>query len=638
MIKIEVIQGSQKGRVWEFHGDSVQVGRDPGNDLVVEDVHVSSVHCRLLKRDADWIVEDLGSTNGTGVLRGKQRFVLGKDGLPSMQIQDGDVLLVGSAESPVALSFNPSSAEAPGVDSTQVLAVTRIQDLVNIHDEVQRDPDLMARLYNALRGLRWELQLSKVLDTCREAVFNLLPGATHQCLALRDPARGEFVPMVAASRAGGAPGTGFSLSKAIAGRVVGDRTALLIANAPEEVGETASIMGAGILSTMAVPLWKGDEVLGVLQVDNRDSPGIFKRPDLNLLLVVASQASLSIVNADLYEKLRLAERKLDGENRYLKDQVRERQIAVVGSSTAMQQVFEQVEKVKETPVSVLIEGETGTGKEIVASAIHYRSARAERLFVAQNCAALPETLLESELFGHKKGAFTGATRDKKGLFAVADGGTLFLDEVGEMPPSIQGKLLRVLQEGEIRPLGSNKSARVSVRLIAATNRDLQKEVAEGRFREDLFYRLNVFPIRVPALKERVEDIPDLANHFVTKYGREFGKSVGGVSQEFMSVLMGYDWPGNVRELENEIQRVVIALEDGQIATPDLLSPHVRRVERVVQEASSQAGTLKERMDEVEKWILTQALVEHEGNKSHTARSLGISREGLHKKLSKFGIK
>ena len=638
MVKIEVIQGSQKGRVWEFHKDSIQIGRDPGNDLVIEDIHVSSVHCRLLLRGEAWSIEDLGSTNGTGVTRGQERFVLGKGGLASMTVQDGDVLLVGSAEGPVALGFNRDGEAAPGVDDTQVLAVARIQDLVNVHDEVQRDPDLVARLYNVLGGLRWELDLQKVLATCRDAVFEILPGATHLCVALRDATSGGFIPMLFASRSGETDKGGFSLSQAIVQKVVSEQSGLVLANAPEEVGETASIMGAGILSTMAAPLWKADEVLGVMQVDNRDAPGMFGRPDLNLLLVLASQASLSILNAELFEKLSLAERKLDGENRYLKDRVRERQVAVVVSSRAMAEVFDQVEKVKDTPVSVLVQGDTGTGKEIVASAIHYRSKRAERLFVAQNCAAIPENLLESELFGHAKGAFTGASRDKKGLFAVADGGTLFLDEVGEMPSSIQGKLLRVLQEGEVRPLGSNRSVKVNVRLIAATNRDLKTEVAQGRFREDLFYRLNVFPIRVPALKERVEDVPDLANHFLTKYAREFGKRVRGISQDVLDVLVGYDWPGNVRELENEIQRVVIAIEDDQIATADLLSPHIRKVERLVQEAAPRAGTLKQRIEEVEKWIITQALAEHGNNKSQTAKALGISREGLHKKLGKFGVK
>jgi Nif-specific regulatory protein len=286
---------------------------------------------------------------------------------------------------------------------------------------------------------------------------------------------------------------------------------------------------------------------------------------------------------------------------------------------------------------VLIEGETGVGKELVASAIHYRSNRREKLFVATNCAAMPENLLESELFGHKKGSFTGATDDKRGLFELADGGTLFLDEVTEMPLSIQSKLLRVLQEGEVRPLGSTKVIHVNVRIVSATNRNIEKEVQERRFREDLYYRLNGFPVRVPPLRERREDIPLLAGFFLSRYAEEIGKPSGGFAQETMELLQGYDWPGNVRELENEVQRIVIQLDPGAFATADLLSPRIRQVDGVVDRAQPKKGTLKEMMDQVERHLLIEALRDHGNNKTAAARTLGITREGLHKKLRGFGI-
>jgi Nif-specific regulatory protein len=303
----------------------------------------------------------------------------------------------------------------------------------------------------------------------------------------------------------------------------------------------------------------------------------------------------------------------------------------------MKRLFEQLRRVVNTRVTVLIEGETGTGKELIASAVHYWSERSEKLFVAQNCAALPENLLESELFGHKKGSFTGATDDKKGLFELADGGTLFLDEVGEMPLSLQAKLLRVLQEGEVRPIGSNVTRRVDVRIVAATNRDLEKEVAEGRFREDLFYRLKVFPLRVPPLRERREDIPLLAGHFLKRYANEFGRNIRGFGQHAMELLSSYAWPGNVRELENEVQRLVIQCDEGGFVEPEHLSGRVRQAESVIGKVHPRKGTLKEMVDQVEKWILIEALREHDNNKSQTARTLGITREGLHKKLKHFGI-
>jgi Nif-specific regulatory protein len=250
---------------------------------------------------------------------------------------------------------------------------------------------------------------------------------------------------------------------------------------------------------------------------------------------------------------------------------------------------------------------------------------------------MPENLLESELFGHKKGSFTGAHEDKKGLFEIADGGTLFLDEVTEMPLSLQSKLLRVLQEGEIRAIGATQEKRVNVRIVAATNRNLEKEVSEGRFREDLYYRLKVFPIRVPPLRERREDIPLLAKHFLERYQAELGKPAAGYSQQAMELLQAYDWPGNVRELQNEVQRVVIQIEPGGFITPDFLSPRIRQIEGVIDRVKPTKGTLKEMMDQLERWLLIESLREHDNNKTAAARSLGITREGLHKKLRAFGL-
>ncbi|MEO7112743.1 MAG: sigma 54-interacting transcriptional regulator, partial [Polyangiaceae bacterium] len=251
--------------------------------------------------------------------------------------------------------------------------------------------------------------------------------------------------------------------------------------------------------------------------------------------------------------------------------------------------------------------------------------------------AMPENLLESELFGHKKGSFTGAHEEKKGLFEIADGGTLFLDEITETPISLQSKLLRVLQEGEIRPIGATMEKKVNVRIVAATNRNLEKEVAEGRFREDLYYRLKVFPIRVPPLRERREDIPLLATAFLQRFSAEVGKSAAGFAQQAMELLKSYDWPGNVRELQNEVQRLIIQVDPGAYVTPELLSPRVRQIEGVLERVRPTKGTLKEMMDQLERWLLIEALREHGNNKTAAAKNLGITREGLHKKLRAFGL-
>jgi Nif-specific regulatory protein len=259
------------------------------------------------------------------------------------------------------------------------------------------------------------------------------------------------------------------------------------------------------------------------------------------------------------------------------------------------------------------------------------------MFVAQNCAALPENLLESELFGHKRGAFTSADSDKKGLFEIADGGTLFLDEMGEMPVALQSKLLRVLQEGTIRPVGATSEKQVDVRIICATNRDLSAEVEQGRFRQDLYYRLMVFPIKLPPLRERREDIALLAAHFLTRYAEEYRVEVPGFTQDAQAALAAYNWPGNIRELENEIQRLVIQAESAHWIEVTDLSPRLRKIEGTVTRIAPKQGTLKEMMEQVERWMIAEALRDHGGNKTKTAAALGITREGLHKKLAKFGV-
>ncbi len=310
---------------------------------------------------------------------------------------------------------------------------------------------------------------------------------------------------------------------------------------------------------------------------------------------------------------------------------------IIGKSKAMQEVFSLMRKVIPTGTTVLLLGATGTGKELIARAIHYNGPRKGKLFVAQNCAALPDTLLESELFGHVKGAFTGAAGDKKGLFELADGGTIFLDEIADTSPALQQRLLRVLQEGEIRPVGSEKSRQVDVRVISATNRDVEKAVRQGEFREDLYYRLNVFPIRIPALRERTEDIPLLAEHFLKKYRQELEKNVPGFDREAMKILMAAPYPGNVRELENEIERAVALAEPGQQITQELLSHKTASQRSAIPTAAKNAGTLKEITESIEKQYIIDMLRETHGNISRTARELGLSRVGLQKKIKRYEI-
>jgi two-component system response regulator AtoC len=306
---------------------------------------------------------------------------------------------------------------------------------------------------------------------------------------------------------------------------------------------------------------------------------------------------------------------------------------IVGRSPAMQRVFSLIEKVGPSHLPVLIQGDSGTGKELVARALHFHGDRRRKVFLSENCAAIPESLLESELFGHVKGAFTGADHDRAGLFEQADGGTLFLDEVGDMSPGMQARLLRALQEGEIRRVGGEGSIKVDVRVIAATNRDLVDEVQAGRFREDLLYRLRVLVIELPPLRERPEDISPLIDHLLARIARERGRDAPVVSQQVRDVLERYSWPGNVRQLENTLQRVVLLAGGGPVTLAELQSDAASR-EHLLEETPS-TGVFS--LDQGVRDQLVRALAAANGNRERAARLLGVSRATIYRKIKEFGL-
>jgi len=309
----------------------------------------------------------------------------------------------------------------------------------------------------------------------------------------------------------------------------------------------------------------------------------------------------------------------------------------VTHSPAMHIVFELVARAASSPSTVLLTGETGVGKEVVARQLHTQSCREDQPFVAINCAAFPESLLESELFGHVKGAFTGADRTKAGLFEVTGRGTLFLDEIAEMGLPLQAKLLRVLQEREIRPVGGTRLVQIQCRIVAATNRLLVEEVQAGHFREDLFYRLNVFPIRIPPLRERRDDILPLAQHFLALHGPREGKLDCHLSLASSQLLQSYGWPGNVRELENEILRGLMLTTSGQLITPKALSPKIVEFLEPIAQGARPDEPLKEALERVEAWMIRRALANNGRRKARTARKLGLTREGLYKKMKRLQI-
>lgn len=394
------------------------------------------------------------------------------------------------------------------------------------------------------------------------------------------------------------------------------------------------------LSFLCVPIKINHQTIGALSVDRHFQDLNLER-DLRLLTIIASIIAQAGNNLLLLDR---EKEKLRDENLLLKGALKERYRVgnIIGNSSRMRQVFEMIHRVAKSNATILIRGESGTGKELVANAIHYNSPRSSKPFIKVNLAALPETLVESELFGHEKGTFTGALQRKQGRFELAQGGTIFLDEIGDLPPTVQLKLLRVIQEREFNRLGGAATLKADVRLIAATHRDLEKLVAEGAFREDLYYRLNVFPIYLPPLRERKTDITLLAEHFLEKYARENNHPAPRLSQSAMDLLMHYNWPGNVRELENVIERSLLVCDGDTILSshlPPSLQP--RWNAKAAQESSGNRGSdrlsLAAQVEGLEKELITEALIAARGNQSAAAEYLDTSLRILGYKIKRYGL-
>jgi Nif-specific regulatory protein len=430
----------------------------------------------------------------------------------------------------------------------------------------------------------------------------------------------------------------YRMGEGITGKVIDTGRSVIvprISDNPHFLDRTGSRknLNKNDIAFICVPIKIGTETIGALSVDRLFNDKISLEEDVRLLTIIASTISQAV-------RLRqLAQEELDKireENRRLQDELRIKYgpKTIIGTSKVMRNIYGLIEKVCRTPATVLILGESGVGKERVAHAIHYNSNRSDGPYIIVNCAALPESLIESELFGHEKGAFTGATNFRKGRFEQADGGTIFLDEIGDLPPAVQTKLLRVIQERVFERIGGNKALKVNIRIIAATNRDLETLIMEGKFREDLYYRLNIFPIVVPPLRERKTDIILLANHFIDKYAGESGKQIISISAAATDKLMAYHWPGNVRELENCIERAIILCTDGVIETRHL-PPNLRNETR--QDIVEPKGSLQDTLDALEKQMIAEALKNARGNLAKAARSLGLTERVMGLRVAKFEI-
>lgn len=501
-----------------------------------------------------------------------------------------------------------------------------------------RGDGVLTLFYELARTIALGRDLQGVMDAAVKVIVENLTGAERVVLSILNRKTGAaFIEnawgLTEEERSRGV----YRMGEGITGIVVQTGDSLVVPNIAEEpdfldrTGARRDV-DTSCLAFICVPVKLGREVLGTLSVDlsNSFSPNL--EGDRELLTVVAAMIAQAV---QLHRARKEENAVLREENRRLLDELADRRGPenIVGNSNSMQALYGYMKKVTDRPTPVLILGESGTGKELVAAALHYGSQRRDKPFVRFNCAAIPESLAESEMFGFEKGAFTGALKERIGRFEEADGGTLFMDEVGELSPSIQAKLLRVLQSREFERVGGNRTITVDIRVVAATNRDLAAQVKAGAFREDLYYRLNVFPLQLPPLRERGSDILLLADYFVEKHAKLHDSSVRRISTPAIDALMAYHWPGNVRELENVIERAVILSDDGVIHTYHL-PPTLQTAES---SGTRYRGTLTQRLDAVERELIVDAIKASAGNMAGAAREMGLSERVMALRVQKHGL-
>lgn len=504
---------------------------------------------------------------------------------------------------------------------------------------LQRRYSIIETLLAVSTSFSSNLDMSELLERIVDAVVRITD-CERGYLVLRDEG-GELSFALGRSKSGEAlTDKSFEISRSVVRGVANTGEAQVVMNAQEdaELKGKRSIVELQIRTVICLPLKFEDHLVGVIYADSGSVSETFTSSDISIMNAFGTQAAIAIENARRHGDLELIKSSLENQNLSLRSELAERYefAGIVGYSKRMRDIFDVIRKVAPLSTTVLIQGETGTGKELIAKAIHYNSPRKSRAIVSINCGALPKDILESELYGYRRGAFTGADQDRGGLFEAADKGTLFLDEIGEMPVELQVKLLRSLQEGEVRRLGEDFSRPVDVRIISSTNKDLAAEVDAGRFRSDLYYRLNVVPISLPPLRERPEDILPLAEHFIDRFSKEMKKRRPSMSRATKELIVSHRWRGNVRELENSIERA-IALGEGRKVLDAAQFSHISETLPVEARATENAS-LKSMIVDWEKEVIRKVLIKNGWNVSRTAIVLQISRQQLHNKIKRFQLR
>jgi transcriptional regulator with GAF, ATPase, and Fis domain len=612
--KLIAVAGPLRGMIFDLTAPEVCLGREPTNPIAPADKSVSRRHCLIRRAGDQFVAIDLDSHNGTFV-----------NDLPikEQSLRHGDRLRLGASYFLVLLR-DEEPAPVPKIEfesddfPTTSLTKFRIEDA----------------LYSTTRDLNALMKISSLLSS--KASVQLLQKALIDSLFEVTPAeRGvialtlggsDVVTSYAADRSG--PLSTVSLSRTITSRVLQEGLVVLSNDvlASVELDQVESLIGSQVRSLLCVPLVRGDLVTGFIYLDSCTAPALFDDAHVRVVTMIAGMAAGALERATETERLAFENERLRGEQRAAH--------SMIGESAAMRQIYEFIDRVGPRDSTVLILGESGTGKELAARALHDNSTRAGGPFVAVNCASLSENLLESDLFGHERGAFTGAVALKKGKLEIAEGGTIFLDEVGEIPAAVQARLLRVLQDFRFERLGSTRSLKADVRVIAATNRDLAKAVATGTFRQDLYYRLNVLQLTMPPLRDRREDILLMASYFIAKYAAKCNRRVAGLSTAARRLLTSYDWPGNVRELENAIERAIVLGSSDAVELEDL-------PEAIVQGSANNSDFSEQSypalVRQAKREILTQAIARADKNYSAAARSLGVHPNNLHRLMRSVGL-
>jgi len=612
--RLAAISGKLKGAIFALNEESLTIGRETGADLCIADASVSRRHSKIESQETGFVITDLESLNGTFV-----------NDLPvrSRRLEHGDRVRIGDSQFLFLIHEGDATSKSSDVriDEAHIVSGSTVQ--IRFDDAIyQMTRDLSALMkistqINSIRGL------DNLLERLLDLLFEVVP-AERGAILLTDESSFETSLVFGLDRVYGKDAA-VNVSRTIVQQVLRDGVALLANDAPSESGlVTDSLIEARTHSVMCVPLILFDRKLGVIYLDSTVTRDHFNREHLQLVTAIAGIAAVAIENARQFEWL-------ETENERLRTDVNIEH-NMVGESAAMQRVYHFISKVAPTDATVLISGESGTGKELAARAIHRNSKRAQKPFMAVNCAALNESLLESELFGHEKGSFTGAFAQKKGRLEIADGGTVFLDEIGELTPPLQVKLLRVLQEREFERVGGTVTINVDLRLIAATNKNLEEAIEMGQFREDLYYRLNVVSLEMPGLRERREDIMLLANYFADKFGGRSNRKLKGFSAEVRNCLIAYDWPGNVRELENTIERAIVLGTTEWILPEDLPEAVLE-----MRETGGLTTPYHAMVVQNKKQIILRALEEANKNHSEAARLLGIHPNYLHRLIRNLNL-